>query len=71
MVSRMYHFLYYPNWVVLTAYKEDNMAINYKKIDSKIKNFRLKKQLTQETLAELCGLSSSYISYVETGKKKN
>lgn len=46
------------------------MAINYKKIGSKIKNFRLRKRLTQETLAELCGLSSSYISYVETGKKK-
>ncbi len=46
------------------------MAIDYKKIGRKIKALRMKKNLSQEKLAELCGLSSSYISYIETGKKK-
>lgn len=46
------------------------MSINYKKLGRKIKEFRLSKGLSQEELAEKCNLSTSYISYIETGKKK-
>ena len=46
------------------------MTINYQKIGKKIRELRIKRKLSQETLAELCNLSSSYISYIETGKKR-
>lgn len=46
------------------------MTINYKKLGRKIKELRLLKGLSQEQLAEKCNLSTSYISYIETGKKK-
>ena len=46
------------------------MSINYRKLGQKIKQFRLTKGLSQEELAEKCNLSTSYISYIETGKKK-
>ena len=46
------------------------MAINYQRIGKKIRELRIKRKLSQETLAELCDLSSSYISYIETGKKR-
>ena len=45
------------------------MVINYKKVGLKIKEVRLKKRLSQETLAEKCNLSTAYISYIEQGKK--
>jgi transcriptional regulator with XRE-family HTH domain len=44
--------------------------LNYKIIGSKIREFRLRKYLSQEKLAEMCDLSASYVSYVETAKKK-
>ena len=46
------------------------MTINYQRIGKKIRELRIKRKLSQETLAELCNLSSSYISYIETGKKR-
>ena len=46
------------------------MSINYRKLGQKIKQFSLTKGLSQEELAEKCNLSTSYISYIETGKKK-
>ena len=46
------------------------MTINYQRIVKKIRELRIKRKLSQETLAELCNLSSSYISYIETGKKR-
>jgi len=46
------------------------MTINYKMLGKKIKNFRREKGMSQEQLAEKCELSTSYISYIETGKKK-
>lgn len=46
------------------------MSINYKKLGQKFKEMRLSKGFTQEQLAEKCNLSTSYISYIETGKKK-
>ena len=46
------------------------MKINYQRIGKKIRELRIKRKLSQETLAELCNLSSSYISYIETGKKR-
>lgn len=46
------------------------MVINYKDVGLKIREVRLRKNLSQESLAEKCNLSSAYISYVEQGKKK-
>ena len=46
------------------------MTVNYKKVGKRLKEFRVKNGLTQEKLAELCDLSTSYISYIETGKRK-
>ena len=46
------------------------MVIDYKKVGLKIKEVRLRKNLSQENLAEKCNLSSAYISYVEQGKKR-
>lgn len=38
-------------------------------IQNNIKKYRLAKNLTQEKLAELCGISHDYISEIERGKK--
>ena len=46
------------------------MVLNYKIIGTRIKEIRLKKCLTQEKLAEMCNLSVSYISWIESAKKK-
>jgi len=39
------------------------------KIGQQIKNERGKRKLTQEKLAELCGLSTDYIGKIERGKQ--
>ena len=39
--------------------------LNYEKIGERIKALRVKKGMTQGTLAELCGCSEKYISGVE------
>ncbi|EKE02051.1 MAG: putative transcriptional regulator [uncultured bacterium] len=46
------------------------MSLNYKIIGKRIKEIRLGKSLSQEKLAEMCNLSVSYISYIESAKKK-
>lgn len=46
------------------------MILNYKMIGKRIQKLRLKKCLTQEKIAEMADLSVSYISYIETAKKK-
>ena len=46
------------------------MELNYQLIGKRIKEIRRQKSLTQEKLAEICGLSPSYISYIESAKKK-
>lgn len=46
------------------------MILNYKLIGKRIKELRLKKRLSQEKLAERCNLSVSYISYIESAKRK-
>lgn len=38
-------------------------------IQNNIKRYRLASGLTQEKLAELCGISHDYISEIERGKK--
>ena len=45
------------------------MTLNYKIIGKNIKQARKGQKLTQEALAELIDKSTSYISYIETGKK--
>ena len=40
------------------------------KLNEKIRILRKARGLSQEELAEKCNLSTSYISYIETGKKK-
>lgn len=46
------------------------MSASYKRLGKKIKNFRKEKGMSQEQLAEKCDLSTSYISYIETGKRR-
>lgn len=46
------------------------MALNYTIIGKNIKRTRKEKKLTQEKLAEIINKCPSYISYIETGKRK-
>ncbi len=46
------------------------MDINFKLIGKRIKEVRKQRSLTQADLAELTGMSDSYISYIETAKKQ-
>ncbi|MBR2883721.1 MAG: helix-turn-helix transcriptional regulator [Clostridia bacterium] len=46
------------------------MALNYTIIGENIKYARKEQRLTQEKLAEIVNKSPSYISYIETGKRK-
>lgn len=46
------------------------MQINYKLIGKRIQEIRKREGLSQMALAEAAGLSCSYISYIETGKKQ-
>ena len=44
--------------------------MNYKLLGSRVREQRMKKGITQEQLAELCNISSSYIGIIERGDKK-
>jgi transcriptional regulator with XRE-family HTH domain len=46
------------------------MTLDYEVLGRTIKHLRIKKGYSQEKLAEACDLSPSYISYIETGKKR-
>ena len=46
------------------------MDINFKLIGKRIKEVRKQRSLPQADLAELTGMSDSYISYIETAKKQ-
>ena len=43
--------------------------INYSEIGNKIKQKRRELGYSQEELAELCGISASYIGHIERGSK--
>ena len=45
-------------------------CMDYFEIGQRIRKIRKARGLSQEQLAEACNLSTSYISYIETGKKK-
>jgi transcriptional regulator with XRE-family HTH domain len=44
------------------------MSDALKKLGRRVRHFRMGKSLTQEEVAELCGLSAKYISDLERGK---
>lgn len=44
--------------------------VNFTAIGDKIKNRRTKLGLSQEQLAELCGITSSYVGHIERGSRK-
>lgn len=46
------------------------MRLNFNAIGKKIKECRVSKRLSQEKLSEMCNLSTSFISCIESGKKK-
>ncbi len=46
------------------------MILNYKIIGKRIQEIRLGKCLSQERLAEMCNLSVSYISCIESAKRE-
>lgn len=43
--------------------------INYKEVGKRIRNARTEKRITQEKFAEMLGVSTGYISQVESGQK--
>ena len=45
--------------------------INYSEIGNKIKQKRRELGYSQEELAEICGISASYIGHIERGSKKD
>lgn len=47
----------------------ENSELNLKSIGSNIRHYRKQKNLSQENLAELVDVSSTYISQIELGKK--
>ncbi|OLN30113.1 helix-turn-helix domain-containing protein [Desulfosporosinus metallidurans] len=46
------------------------MELNYSDIGTRIKNERIRQNMSQERLAELTGLSNTHTSHVETGNTK-
>lgn len=44
--------------------------MDYKLLGARVRQERTRKGLTQEQLAEMCGISSSYIGIIERGDKK-
>ena len=44
--------------------------MNYESVGERIKKYRQERELTQERLAELCDLSTNFISIIECGKKR-
>ena len=44
--------------------------INFTAIGEKVKNRRVSLGLSQEQLAELCGITASYIGHIERGSRK-
>jgi len=44
------------------------MSDSLRKLGRRVRHFRMEKNLTQEEVAELCGLSTKYISDLERGK---
>lgn len=44
--------------------------LDYSNIGSKIKSTRLSKKLSQETLAEKCNISTSFLGHIERGTRK-
>ena len=43
--------------------------IDYLQVGQKVKKIRKQHRLTQEKLAELCGISTSYMGYIERGDR--
>ena len=43
--------------------------VNYKEVGKRIRNARTEKKITQEKFAEMLGVSTGYISQVESGQK--
>jgi transcriptional regulator with XRE-family HTH domain len=43
--------------------------VNYKEVGKRIRNARSDKKITQEKFAEMLGVSTGYISQVESGQK--
>ena len=46
------------------------MEINYKMVGRRIREVRKRKKLSQEKLAELAGISTQYMSQIETAARK-
>lgn len=43
--------------------------VNYKEVGKRIRNARSEKRITQEKFAEMLGVSTGYISQIESGQK--
>lgn len=67
VTSGFFHNLQYFIKIYLSKYSDGNVKME---TFQRIKRYRIQKQMTQEELAEATNLSISYISQVETGRKK-
>ncbi|MBE5812656.1 MAG: helix-turn-helix transcriptional regulator [Clostridiales bacterium] len=48
---------------------EVKRMVNYKEVGKRIRNARTEKKITQEKFAEMLGVSTGYISQIESGQK--
>lgn len=46
------------------------MSLNFNAVGKRIKECRLSKRLSQEKLSEMCNLSTSFLSCIESGRKQ-
>ena len=51
-------------------YNDNMKKIDYPLVGQKIKNLRMEAGLTQEQMAELCGISTSFLGHIERGSRK-
>jgi transcriptional regulator with XRE-family HTH domain len=72
MVSAVW-FVYYFTFIIYTisygAALIGGVNLNYESIGKNIRAYRMRKKMRQEDLAELTGLSVTYIGMVERGEK--
>ena len=60
----------FKNIIILYFSKGSMIIMNFEKIGKKIAETRIRQNKTQEELAEILEISPSFLSHIETGKRK-
>ena len=55
---------------VVKHYNDNMKEINYVQVGQKIKSLRMEAGLTQEQMAEMCEISTSFLGHIERGSRK-